>query len=111
VAQNHQLAGSHSGFVTNVRVVQAGDIYPQGSLLMQYEATYRFNAVPNTPLQKGQVTARGILHLAGASNPLDAPVRFAITGGTDAYVTARGQITEGTPGTVNANERLLDIQL
>ena len=39
VAQNGQLTGSHSGFVTTLRIAQAGDIYPQGSYLFQYEAT------------------------------------------------------------------------
>jgi hypothetical protein len=39
---------------------------------------------------------------------LDNPIRFAITGGPDAYVTARGQITEEDP---NPNSRRLDIQL
>jgi hypothetical protein len=97
-----------------LRLVQAGDIYPQGSALLQYEGTYRFNTVPNTPLMRGQVTARGILHGTfnqGQLNPLDGPIRLAITGGTEAYVTARGQITEGNPGTQTANDRVLDIQL
>jgi hypothetical protein len=68
--------------------------------------------VPNTPLQRGQVTARGVLHgtLAGAGKftPLDGPIRLTITGGTEAYVTARGQITERNPLPAN---RLLDIGL
>jgi hypothetical protein len=68
--------------------------------------------VPNTPLQRGQVTARGVLHgtLAGAGNftPLDGPIRLTITGGTEAYVTACGQITERNPLPAN---RLLDIGL
>jgi hypothetical protein len=75
---------------------------------MQYEGTYRFNTVANTPLVSGEVTARGILYLDSNFNPLEPPVRFAITGGTEAYVTARGQITEGQP---NAANRRLDIQL
>jgi hypothetical protein len=115
VTQNHQLAGSHSGYVSTLRIAQAGDIYPQGSYLFQYEGTYRFNTVPNTPLMRGQVTARGILHGTlnnqGQLAPLDGLIRLAITGGTEAYVTARGQITEGTPGTQTANDRVLDIQL
>jgi hypothetical protein len=39
---------------------------------------------------------------------LDNPIRLAITGGTDAYMTARGQITEEDP---NPTSRRLDIQL
>jgi hypothetical protein len=112
VAQNNQLAGSHSGYVSTLRIVQAGDIYPQGSYLFQYEATYRFNTVPTTPLQRGQVTARGVIHgnldNQGNLTPLDGPIILAITGGTEAYVTARGQITERQPNLAN---RRLDIQL
>jgi hypothetical protein len=112
VAQNGQLAGSHSGFVTTLRIAQAGDqLYPQGSYLLQYEATYRFNTVPNTPLLRGQVIARGLLHgnldNQGNLTPLDGPIMLAITGGTEAYFTARGQITERDP---NIDNRLLDIQ-
>jgi hypothetical protein len=108
----NRLAGSHSGFVTTVRIARAGDqLYPQGSYLFQYEATFRFNTVPNTPLLRGQVTARGLIHgnydNLGNLSPLDGPIRLAITGGTEAYVTARGQITERQP---NLDNRLLDIQ-
>jgi hypothetical protein len=65
--------------------------------------------VPGTPLQKGQVVAQGVVHgsfaSGGAFTPSDSPIKLAIIGGTDAYATARGQITE-TPG-----NKLLDIQL
>jgi hypothetical protein len=60
--QNPQqrLAGSYSGLVTTLRVAAANDpIYQAGSYLFQYEAIFKFNAVANTPLQAGQVTARG----------------------------------------------------
>jgi hypothetical protein len=69
-AQNSQLAGSHSGFVTTLQIAEANDrLYPEDSYFFQYEGIYRFNTVPNTPLQRGQVTARGVLHgtLAGAA--------------------------------------------
>ncbi|MGH6692996.1 MAG: hypothetical protein ACREF4_20200, partial [Gammaproteobacteria bacterium] len=93
--QNKQLAGSHSGFVTTLRIATANDkLYPKDSYLLQYEGIYRFNSVPNTPLKRGQVTARGVLHgniaSIGDFTPLDGPIRLAITGGTDAYATARG---------------------
>jgi hypothetical protein len=63
VAYNKPLAGSHSGFVTTLRIAKANDrLYQKGSYLFQYEGVYRFNAVPNTPLMRGQVTARGVLY-------------------------------------------------
>jgi hypothetical protein len=109
VKQKKQLAGSHSGFTTTVRIAAADDqLYPEDSILTQYEATYRFNTVPNTPLKKGQVTARGTylgIIGAGGFTLVDVPVRFAITGGTEAYAKARGEIFE------RPENRLLDIQL
>ena len=45
----------------------------------------------NTPLQAGQVTARGIVYLASNLNPIETRT-FAITGGTAAYTTVRGQL-------------------
>jgi hypothetical protein len=63
-------AGTHSGFVTLFRIAAADNaFYPPGSLLLGYEGTYKFNAVPNTPLPKGQVTARGVLLLDSTFNP------------------------------------------
>jgi hypothetical protein len=107
IPQSLQPAGTHSGFLTTLRIAGTSDnFYPPGSYLIQYEGTYRFNAVPGTPLQKGQVTARGVLYLDSSFSPLDQPTRFAITGGTDTYLTARGQITEP-----NQDDRELDIQL
>jgi hypothetical protein len=113
VAYNKPLAGSHSGFVTTLRIAKANDrLYQKGSYLLQYEGVYRFNAVPNTPLMRGQVTARGVLYgtldSKGNFTPLDGPIKVAITGGTDAYVTAHGEITERQPKLEN---RLLDISL
>jgi hypothetical protein len=107
IPQSLEPAATHSGFLTTLRVAGTDDnFYPPGSYLIQYEGTYRFNAVPDTTLQKGQVTARGVLYLDRDLNPLEPPTTVAITGGTDAYVTARGQITEP-----NRDDRELDIQL
>ena len=87
-------------------------MYPKGSFLMQYEGIYRFKSALSTPVRKGQVVARGVLHgnldRNGILVPLDGPVKLAITGGTDVYQTARGQIIERDPLPEN---RLLDIQL
>ena len=107
-------AGTHSGVVTIVRIPQPGDIFfPVPSFLFQYEATYKFNALDDTPFQKGQVTARGLFLVENLDDwkQLDTPVRFAITGGTGPYATAHGTITEGVRGTPTEPERLLDIEL
>ena len=112
VNPNDRLAGTHSGEATLVRVTQPGDrLFPEPSLLFQYEATYKFNTLDDTPLQKGQVTAQGVLLFGSNNNQLEPPVRFAITGGTGPYNTAHGKITEGVRGTPTAAERLLDIEL
>jgi hypothetical protein len=116
-AQNQRMI-SHSGFVTTVRIAQANDnLYPAGNYLMQYEGTYRFNAVPNAvpasgrlpsiSLEVGQVTARGLIYTGPNRDPIP-PIRFAITGGTDFYRLARGEITERNP---DLDTRLLDIRL
>jgi hypothetical protein len=61
VAQHDRSAGTHSGVATVVRVAAADDdFFPPDSVLFQYEATYKFNALDDTPLQKGQVTAQGL---------------------------------------------------
>jgi hypothetical protein len=92
-----RLAGSYSGIVTTLRNATASDLlYAPGSYLFQYEAIFKFNAVANTPLQMGQVTARGVVYLASNLSPLETRT-FAITGGTGAYTTARGQVTEQQP--------------
>jgi hypothetical protein len=93
----NRLAGSYSGIVTTLRNATASDLlYAPGSYLFQYEAIFKFNAVANTPLQMGQVTARGVVYLASNLSPLETRT-FAITGGTGAYTTARGQVTEQQP--------------
>jgi hypothetical protein len=59
-------AGTHSGVVTLVRVADAtDDFFPDGSELWAYDATYKFNTLDDTPLQKGQVTARGVVLFQG----------------------------------------------
>ena len=111
VNPNDRLAGTHSGEVTLVRVTQPGDrFFPVPSLLFQYEATYKFNTLDDTPLQKGQVTAQGLFLVDNVEdfNALELPIRFAITGGTGPYSTAHGTITEGIP---DPESRLLDIEL
>jgi hypothetical protein len=111
--QNQRLAGTQSGVLTIVRIAAANDrFFPANSRLVQFEGTYKFNTLDDTPLQKGQVTAQGVL-LFGSNNndQLEPPVRFAITGGTGPYNTAHGKITEGVRGTPTAAERLLDIEL
>jgi hypothetical protein len=48
--------------VTILRVAGENDrFFPPGSLLVDYDATYKFNSLTDTPLRKGQVTARGVL--------------------------------------------------
>ena len=110
---NDRMAGTHSGVETLVRVVEPGAVdpfFPSPSLLFQYEATYKFNTVDGTPLQKGQVTAQGLFLVDNVEdfNALELPIRFAITGGTGPYSTAHGTITEGVP---NPESRLLDFEL
>jgi hypothetical protein len=78
---------------------------------VQLEGTYKFNALEDTPLQKGQVTAPGVALLGNNDTHLEPPVRFAITGGTGHYNTAHGKITEGVRGTPTEAERLPDIEL
>jgi hypothetical protein len=107
-----RLAGLHSGFVTTVRIAKKNDrFFPKDCLVFQYEGTYTFRTLPNTPLKKGQVTAFGMI--AGFVIDHDfirfkPPHRLAITGGTRAYRLARGEVTEAVPHPEN---RLLDIQL
>jgi hypothetical protein len=108
---NQRSAGTHSGVITIVRISGPGDpFFPAGSVLFQYEATYKFNTLDDTPLQKGQVTAQGLVLIDNVEdvNALEPPIRFAITGGTGPYATAHGTITEGVP---HPESRLLDIEL
>jgi hypothetical protein len=92
-------AGTHSGFVTTLRVAEANDVYFQkDDDLLEYEASFRLIAVNVNPppgLQEGQLTARGTW-VARKGNPVGMN-RFAITGGTGPYASARGQVTENGP--------------
>jgi hypothetical protein len=109
--QQQRLAGTQSGIITVVRGAAAGDrFFPSGTYLLQYEGTYKFNTLNNTPLQQSQVTARGGFLVDNLQDftRLEQPNRFAITGGTGPYNTAHGQITEGVP---TDDHRLLDIEL
>jgi hypothetical protein len=114
VSVNERRAGTHSGVVTVVRIAAADDdFFPPDSVLFQYEATYKFNALDDTPLQKGQVTAQGLFLVDNVDdfNTLEPPIRFAITGGTGPYASVHGTVTEGVRGTSTEPERLLDIEL
>jgi hypothetical protein len=108
-SEPQRFAGTHSGTVTLLRIATASDrFYPPTSFLIQYVGTYKFNTVANTPLEKGQVTTQGLFRLDKAFNPIETPIRFAVTGGTDAYVGASGQVTEGV--TPDAENRLLEFE-
>ena len=107
--QSARLAGTQSGVLTLVRVAAAGDpFFPVDSRLFQFYGTYKFNALDDTPLQKGQVTVGGVFLLDRERNVLEPPIRRAITGGTGPYSTAHGTITEEVPDRLS---RLLDIEL
>ncbi len=79
----NRLAGTHSGFVTTLRVADANDaFFPEDSMLFQYEGTYLFDAVIAdlaTDLPRGQVIARGVATLDGNFDPLK-PLTLAIVG-------------------------------
>jgi hypothetical protein len=94
-------AGTHSGFLTALRFLEVADPYlPDAELLWQQQATYRLNAVAgNLPagLKEGQITAQGVVRVAN-HEPVGNEIRFAITGGTEAYANARGQVTETDKG-------------
>jgi hypothetical protein len=91
-------AGTYSGLVTVLRVAEPNDVFLQpGTYLLYYEVVYRFVALANTPLQKGQIAAHGVFYgfaVGGQLQTVDPPNRLAITGGTEAYTTAHGQITQ-----------------
>jgi hypothetical protein len=111
---NDRMAGTHSGVETLVRIAGPEDLFfSPGNVLLQYEATYKFNTLDDTPLQKGQVTAQGLFLVDNIEdfNALEPPIRFAITGGTGPYSTAHGTITEGVRGTPTGPERFLEIEL
>ena len=95
--EGDRRAGTHAGIVTTL---DANDPYQ-----LQYEATFRLSALPFPPphgLPAGQITARGVLLQSGGT-PVGGK-KFAITGGTDAYAEARGQLTE------DGAKRILDVR-
>jgi hypothetical protein len=110
--QNQRLVGTQSGVLTIVRIALANDrFFPAKSRLVQFEGTYKFNTLDDTPLQKGQVTARGVFLVDRKDNLLERPIRYAIVGGTGPFNSAHGKITEAGPGTPTAAEILLDIEV
>jgi hypothetical protein len=92
-----RLAGTHSGFATTLRVADANDkFFPEGSMLLQYEGTFMFDAVTAdlpSALPKGQVIVRGVALFDGNFEPLKS-LTFAIVGGTGAYEGASGCVTQ-----------------
>ena len=89
-----RLAGTHSGFLTLLRIAKPGDRFFQpGTFVAQYVATYKFNDLPKTPLKNGQITAQGIVLFDGNGNRIP-PTKFAVTGGTDAFDEAQGDVLE-----------------
>ncbi len=106
-----RLAGTHSGFATTLRVAAADDTYfPEGSMLLQYEGTFLFDAVAvelPAGLPRGQVIARGVALVSRSFEPLRS-LTFAIVGGTGPYQAASGQV--GQPGD-DAKTRLLTMIL
>jgi hypothetical protein len=67
--------------VTILRVAGASDRhYSPGSLLVDYDGTYKFNTLADSPLRKGQITARGVFLLDSHIRPVEPPITFAITG-------------------------------
>lgn len=104
---NGQAAGTHSGVLTTLRTNIANPGPFQGGELIEDQGTYDLSAVPG--LAKGQVTVRGVVPVDTNGNPHagGATVRHAITGGTEAYKNARGQVTR----TATSPLHTLDIEL
>jgi hypothetical protein len=94
--QEDRFAGVHSGTMTFLRITGPGDrFYKPDIIVWQYVATYKFNNLPKTPLKKGQITGDGLLLFDTTSHTVvEQPSKYAITGGTDAYARARGEIRE-----------------
>jgi hypothetical protein len=109
VTQNQQRVGTYSGVVTVLRNPKAADnFFARDSYLVQYQSTYKFNAVG--PVQAGEITEQGVLYF-DSSFTIVGSKEFAITGGTGPYKTARGSITAPGETGGTSNVRLLDIQL
>jgi hypothetical protein len=92
----NRYAGIHSGFLTLLRITGAGDrFYGPDIFIYEYLAMYKFNDLPNTPLKKGQIAGHGLsVFDTNTHTVLEIPNPYAITGGTDGYAKARGQIRE-----------------
>jgi hypothetical protein len=108
--QADRLAGIHSGTVTLLRITGPGDrFYKPGIFVYQYVATYKFKNLAKTPLKKGQITGHGLAFFDSTTETLfELPIRYAITGGTDVYAKARGEILELHNAT---NDRELYLEL
>ena len=104
---NDQAAGMHAGVATTVRTKLPGPGPFQGGELIHEEGTYDLKAVPG--LDAGQVTVQGVFPIDQTLNAHagGAIVRLAITGGTDAYKNARGQVTVKVQG----GSHTLDIEV
>jgi hypothetical protein len=91
-----RYAGIHSGTLTWLRIAQQGDrFFKPGIEVIQYVATYKFNDLPKTPLKKGQITTHGLILFDGTTHTIfEKPNKYALTGGTDAYAKARGEVIE-----------------
>jgi hypothetical protein len=99
--------------VTLLRIAGPRDrFYRPRTFVVQYVATYKFNDLRRTPSKKGEITAQGLNLIDRTSLPrivhLEVPNTFAITGGTDAYAKARGEVIELYN---KANDRELYIEL
>ena len=79
--------GTHSGFSTLLRELPNG-------VLLQYQATYEIYAQPPDPpsdaIAKGQIAAQGVVFW---QDDFVENTKVAITGGTEAYLNARGEVT------------------
>jgi hypothetical protein len=105
-----RYAGIHSGFLTLLRITGAGDrFYGPDIFIYEYLATYKFKDLANTPLKKGQIAGHGLsVFDTNTHTVLEVPNPYAITGGTDVYAKARGEIRELHNPT---NDRELHIEL
>jgi hypothetical protein len=75
-----EMVGTRSGFCTRVRITPGDAPDPH---------THECQATYTLPPQ-GRITTRGLANLPLA---VGVPTRTAITGGTDGYANARGQVT------------------
>jgi hypothetical protein len=80
--QQGQQVGTNSGTCTVVRLKSSG-----GTL-----RAVTYQCLVTLSLRKGQITVQGLLTLPATNNP-SATTKVAITGGTNAYKTAHGEMT------------------